>query len=73
MKTKTRKWFDKVAWSYIPCNVEGFLVLSGLVLAGLAGGWLLSLWEVGLAAKLMQLTWFAVVFATTMRIARNHS
>jgi hypothetical protein len=39
-------WFDRVLWSYMPCNWKGWAVLGGTVLIGNAGIWLLS-WLLG--------------------------
>lgn len=68
-------WFKKLAWSYVPCSVEGFgVVFSGVVVV-LLGLWSLSYLErtSGANLDLVKVGLFVVVLLGTLLIAKRHS
>ena len=68
-------WFKKVAWSYIPCTVEGFAVVFPAVALGLLGLWGISYIEEasGIDLDLAKAALFIVALLMTLLVAKRHS
>lgn len=68
-------WFKKLAWSYVPCSIEGFGVVFFAVLVVLVGLWGLSYVERtnSVYLELAKIGLFVVVLVGTLLIAKRHS
>jgi hypothetical protein len=71
------KWFEKVAWSYVPCHWKGFAIMFAVILPTLAaiftGEAVLGHFRYGAADWLPFLVFFPPAWLVMVGIAKRHS
>ena len=77
MSLRGEVWFEKVAWSYMPCHWKGVAVMAGVILPTVAaiilGQAALDRLDYGSADWLPFPIFFILAFLLLLGIAKRHS